>query len=236
MEAGVNLDCGVLCRKKIKTASKFADSADRKCHRLKHHDGKCVELPFLQHLELKNKPVAKKIKRDAMMTTGAAWKSEEAGPNRILRWVMLESNEKLKKYGIDMKKLRPQVVGKLREKAADYDSCIQVAMWLTFIAYQMDGAPVPTEDIREYLESLFGEMRPGSTTCTVCLLPLSFKLFAEARRGKAPVESCHKDPRKHLPGNVGFAHRECNIAQGPKTLSEFYRWIEEILRRVKAGR
>ena len=29
-------------------------------------------------------------------------------------------------------------------------------------------------------------------------------------------------------------HRECNIAQGTKTLDEFYQWIEEILARVEA--
>jgi len=35
------------------------------------------------------------------------------------------------------------------------------------------------------------------------------------------------------PENVGFGHRECNIAQGAKTLDEFYQWIEAILARVE---
>ena len=34
--------------------------------------------------------------------------------------------------------------------------------------------------------------------------------------------------------NVGFAHRDCNIAQGDKSLAEFYDWIKGILSR--AGR
>ena len=54
-----------------------------------------------------------------------------------------------------------------------------------------------------------------------------------AARGKAAIETCHKDPRMHNPENIGVGHRECNIAQGAKTLEEFYQWIEEILKRVK---
>jgi len=42
-----------------------------------------------------------------------------------------------------------------------------------------------------------------------------------------------RDAREHNAENVGFAHRECNIAQGAKTLPEFYRWIAEILERVQ---
>lgn len=56
------------------------------------------------------------------MTTGAAWKSKDAGPNRILRWVMTKSDETLRYYGINMDDLKPGIVAKLREKAADYNS------------------------------------------------------------------------------------------------------------------
>jgi hypothetical protein len=168
------------------------------------------------------------------MTTGAAWKSEEAGPNRIVRWVMLRSDEELKKFGINMAKLKPAVVAKLREKAALYDDCIAVAKKLTWLAYQMPDAPSPGSELRAYLEAHFGAMKPGSTTCLVCLTPLSFKLFAEAVRGKAAIETGHANPREHNSGNVGFAHRECNIAQGSKTLSEFYKWIDQILLRATA--
>jgi hypothetical protein len=51
--------------------------------------------------------------------------------------------------------------------------------------------------------------------------------------GAAVIETCHKNPRVHNADNVGFAHRECNIAQGAKTLDEFYAWIEGILDRAR---
>ena len=38
----------------------------------------------------------------------------------------------------------------------------------------------------------------------------------------------------HNSDNVGFGHRECNIAQGNKSLDEFYSWIEGINTRVKS--
>lgn len=108
------------CHKVIPTRSQYADVAEHKCHCPKGHSGKCEEFPFLNHLKSINKQVAEKIKRDATMTTGAAWKSADAGPNRILRWVMLLDDEELLKYGINMAELKPGVIAKLREKAADY--------------------------------------------------------------------------------------------------------------------
>jgi hypothetical protein len=170
------------------------------------------------------------------MTTGAAWKSEDAGPNRILRWVMQLSDADLIKYGINMSRLKPQVVAKLREKAADYDSCIRVALGLTKLAYEMPDAPEAPHEIKAYLEPHFGEIRRGVTACSICLLPLSFNLFKEAKRGKAAVETCHHNPRLHSPENVGFAHRECNIAQGPKSREEFYDWICGIVERARPDR
>jgi hypothetical protein len=169
------------------------------------------------------------------MTTGAAWKSEDAGPNRILRWMMLLSDDALLQYDIRMQNLKPQVVAKLREKAADYDSCMRVARRLTWLVYQMPNAPMLSEDTRDYLESFYGSMNIHSTCCLVCRLPLSFDLFANARRGKADIETAHSNPRLHDDTNVGFAHRECNIAQGAKSLAEFYAWIESILERVKGS-
>lgn len=222
-----------LCRKQIPSRSKFNSIESHKCHLPKGHPGSCQEFPFLAHLKKEFPRVAQKIIRDSIMTTGAAWKSEEAGPNRILRWVMLLSDAKLLDFGIDMSKLKPQVVSKLREKAADYDSCVKVAMWLTFICYQMNGAPVPPAPIAKYLEYFFGAFVPESTVCTICRLPLEFDAFSLAQRGKAEIETCHKDPRFHDPANVGFAHRECNIAQGNKTLDDFYAWIEGIIQRVR---
>ena len=167
------------------------------------------------------------------MTTGASWKSDDAGPNRILRWVMLISDEDLMAFGIDMKQLKPQVIAKHREKAADYDTCIEVAKKLTWMAYQMPNAPKPSEDTRIYLEEHFGAIQPDTGTCLVCKAPLSFELFESAVRGKAAIETSHSNPRLHNAANVGFAHRECNIAQGGMTLEHFYNWIGGIIDRVR---
>ena len=158
------------------------------------HEGKCDELWFLKHLVKESPKIANKIRRDAFMTTGAAWKSAVSGPNRILRPVMLLSDEELLKHGINMSDMKPQVVKKLREKAADYNSCIQVAMKLTWLAYQIPGAPAPPENISEFLQDHFGPFSPP-TCCPICLLPLSYELFAQAQRGKAVIETCHLDPR-----------------------------------------
>jgi len=221
-----------LCLEKISNRSIYDDIQPRLCQRLKGHSGKHQEFPYLVQLQEQYPSVANKIKRDATMTTGAAWKSEEAGPNRILRWVMLLSDEGLKAYDIDMAKLKPQVVAKLRDKAADYDSCMQVAKKLTWLAYQMKGAPVPTSDVASYLEAHFGKLEPESSTCIVCREQIPFDLFSLAKRGKAEIETGHLSPRMHDADNVGFAHRECNIAQGNKTLPEFYAWIRRILGKV----
>ena len=221
------------CGKPIASRSKYEDVATHTCHRIKGHTGACDEFPFLKHLKSVDKQVANKIKRDATMTTGAAWKSADAGPNRILRWVVQLPDEELLKYGIDMSQLKPGVIAKLREKAADYDSCMLVAAKLTWLVYQMENAPTPPSDIKDYLEDLFGQMVPSSTVCVICRLPLDYNLFSKAARGRAEIETCHKNPRMHNPDNVGFGHRECNIAQGAKSLDEFYEWINDILIRVE---
>lgn len=222
-----------LCKKELRTRGKFADLAEKKCQREHGHSEPCEEFHFLAELADAYPRVANKIKRDATKTTGAAWKSEDAGPNRIDRWVMLESDEVLANYGVNMGALKPSVVAKLREKAATYDDCLDVAAKLTWLAYQMPGAPKCSNEIQNYLERRFGRMSPGTTTCIVCKEPLSFRLFENAQRGKAEIETAHSSPREHNDENVGFAHRECNIAQGNKTLDEFYRWISGIVERTR---
>jgi hypothetical protein len=219
------------CNKGISSRSKYDKLVQKKCHLPKDHKGSCKEFPFLDHLQKTHKRIADKIKRDSTMTTGAAWKSEDAGPNRILRWVMLMPDKTLLKFGLNMKNLKPQVIAKLREKAADYDSCIQVAIKLTWLVYQMPGGPKPPPEIEEYLNAHFGKLT-DATSCSICLIPLEYKLFHEAQRGKAIIETCHLDPRSHSPSNVGFAHRECNIAQGNKNIEDFYSWIYGILKRA----
>ena len=181
------------------------------------------------------KRVASKIRRDAIMTTGASWKSDDAGPNRIVRWAMQLSDAELAARGISMHKLKPIIVAKLREKAASYEDCMACAQKLTHLAYGMRNAPACPRETQEYLESVAGPLLVGSTCCLVCREPLDFEMFERARRGKAVLETSHKDPRLHTPENVGFAHRDCNIAQGSRNLSAFYEWIRGILRRVDAS-
>ncbi len=222
-----------LCLQPLSSRSKYDGIQPRLCQRQEGHTGAHDEFPFLRELKAAYPAVAEKIKRDATMTTGAAWKSEEAGPNRILRWVMLLPDDELRDFDIRMDHLKPQVVAKLREKAAPYEICIEVAKKLAWLAYQMPGAPVPSSQITAYLEEHFGSMTPASTTCLVCRLPLSFDLFSKATRGKAEIETGHSNPRLHNAENIGFAHRECNIAQGSKTLQEFYTWIGSILYQVQ---
>lgn len=222
-----------LCYERLSSRSRFSDAQPRLCQCEKGHIGMHDEFPYLRELEASYAAVSAKIKRDSIMTTGAAWKSEDAGPNRILRWMMLLPDDVLLQYNIRMQNLKPQVVAKLREKAADYDACMRVARRLTWLVYQMPNAPTLSEYTRGYLEGFYGSMNVDSTCCLVCRLPLPFDLFANARRGKADIETAHSNPRLHDDTNVGFAHRECNIAQGAKSLAEFYTWIEAILERVK---
>lgn len=222
-----------LCGKPLPIRSKYSAISEKKCQLEKGHAGPCQEFPFLDDLKENHPRVANKIIRDSTKTTGAAWKSEDAGPNRIDRWVMLQPDDVLKEYGLNMGALKPGVIAKLREKAASYDDCMDVAAKLTWMAYQMPNAPDCPQEIKSYLEKRFGEMLPSSTPCIVCKSPLDFSLFENAKRGKAEIETAHSCPREHQCDNVGFAHRECNIAQGNKNLDEFYEWIEGILKRVK---
>ena len=221
-----------LCKRDLPVRGKYKDLAEKKCYRIAGHNGACSEFHYIEDLKKNHPRVANKIIRDATKTTGAAWKSSDSGPNRIDRWVMLQSDEVLANYGLDMKALKPSVVAKLREKAATYEDCMEVAGKLTWLAYQMPNAPACPQSKREYLEARFGEMAAGSTTCIVCKEPLNFALFEKAQRGKAEIETAHRNPRQHNEENVGFAHRECNIAQGNRTLEEFYQWAEGILNRA----
>jgi DraIII len=222
------------CGATVASSSRFGAAAARRCFEPAGHGGRHREYPYLAHLALVAPKVKAKIVRDATMTTGASWKSKDAGPNRILRWAMLLTDEELLELGLDMSALREVVVAKLRQKAACYEDCMEVARKLAWLAYGMSNAPTAPDEIRLYLEALFGAIVAGSTTCLVCRGPIDFKSFAEARRGRATIESAHSNPRSHTAANVGFAHRSCNIAQGEKTLDDFYDWIEEILER--AGR
>lgn len=224
-----------LCKKNIANRSKiYKDVSKKYCHKIKNHSGKCGEYPYLDDLNKNYKKVKNKIVRDSTMTTGAAWKSDDAGPNRIPRWVMQLSDRKLKELGLDMKSLKPSVVTKLRDKSASYEECMDVAAKLTSLVYQMEDAPKCPQDIQKYLESKFGKFSDGSTACIVCKEVINFGLFSNAKVGKADIETAHSNPRTHNHENVGLAHRECNIAQGNKSLEEFYAWIKDILKKVES--
>ena len=204
-----------------------------RCFRISGHSERCAEFPYLKHLKSAAPRVSAKIIRDATKTTGASWKSKDAGPNRISRWTMLLSDRELHDLGIDMQALKPWVVAKLRGKAATYDDCMSVALYLTWLVYGMENAPEPNTGTRSYLEEFLGQIQNGVTTCLVCRAPLDFALFEQARRGRAEIETAHAMPRSHTAGNVGFAHRSCNIAQGDKGLDDFYDWIQGILERAR---
>lgn len=222
------------CGKPIPTRanSKYDPEDLHKCFRERGHDGRCEEFHYLDHLKDAAPKVRQKIIRDATKTTGASWKSTDAGPNRISRWTMLLSDADLKELGIKMAELKPWVQAKLREKAASYKDCMESAQKLAYLAYGMESAPKPPDAIRTYLENLFGQIKEGRTQCIICREPLKFDLFAAARRGKAEIETSHANPRIHAADNVGFAHRNCNIAQGDKTIDDFYDWIHGILERA----
>lgn len=223
-----------LCSKPIAGRSRYEGLIKRKCYRELNHSGACNEYPYLSHLKSVAPRVEAKIKRDATKTTGAAWKSDVAGPNRIDRWVMLLDNEALLDFGIDVAAMKDTVQSKLREKSATYEDCMDVAGSLTWSVYQMLNAPTAPEKIAQYLETRFGPMKPNSTSCIVCRDFLSFSDFEAAQRGRALIETAHANPRLHNADNVGFAHRECNIAQGSVSLDEFYDWIRGIISRVDA--
>lgn len=221
-----------LCGKPVVGRSRYESLINRQCYDCRGHDGPCQEYPYLTHLKKVAPRVEAKIKRDATKTTGAAWKSDVAGPNRIDRWVMLLSNEELRGFGIDLSTMKETVQLKLREKAATYEECMEVAAKLTWSVYGMNGAPESPNKIRLYLENRIGPLNQGLTSCIVCRDILSFESFHAAQRGRALIETAHANPRLHNPENVGFAHRECNIAQGSLGLDEFYEWIRSIIRRI----
>lgn len=215
-----------LCHKTIFGRSQFDSVIQRRCYRVSAHSGSCDEYPYLDHLAEVAPHLARKIRRDATMTTGAAWKSADAGPNRTPRWVALAKAEAA---------TSPLIKAKLREKAASYEDCMEVAAKLTWSAYQMKNAPTPPAHLQEYLEGRFGSFDHDNTRCIVCRDYLDFNDFAAARRGRALIETAHANPRMHNAENVGFAHRECNIAQGGLSLTQFYAWIRAIIQRVDDG-
>jgi hypothetical protein len=155
-----------LCQKPIAGRSKFEQYKKGCCSKAAGHIGPCEEFPYLSHMNQAAPRVAAKIVRDSTKTTGAAWKSAVAGPNRMDRWGMLPSlSDKVLKenFNIDLVAMGPSVQSKLREKAATYEDCMAVAAKLTWAAYQMKNAPEASSEIARYLSERFGKLERGST-------------------------------------------------------------------------
>ena len=170
------------CGQAMRGRSRYEALINRRCQREAGHDGPHEEFPYLTHLDAAAPRVAAKIRRDSTKTTGAAWSSDVAGPNRIDRWVMLLSDQDLKEnFGIDVAAMQPTVQAKLRQKAATYDDCMDVAAKLTWSAYQMKNAPPAPKETADYLSARFGAMVPGSTRCIVCRDLLDFELLPVLR-------------------------------------------------------
>lgn len=216
----------MFCGKPISSKSKFAKFTNHKCWNLKDHLGKCNEWHFLKNLKTQHSKIAEKIKRDSIHTTGASWSGKNAGPNRILRWVVQLSDEQLDELGFRFTSLSPSLQKKLRDKSADYDTCMCVARKLTHIFYGTQGVYCPP-DIQNSLELEFGSILPNQ--CVICGKAIQLDEFHDAIRGRAAIETSHLNPRFHSAENVGFAHRKCNIAQGEMTKCEFLNWISLIL-------
>jgi hypothetical protein len=171
-------------------------------------------MPFLEHLKQAYPKIADKIQRDALNTRGAPWPENKAQRrNRQPRWTLKKGDQ-----------LYPQ-------HYAEYDTCLEVARQLTLQVYEMDDAPDCPPQIVTYLGR---QPTQGAYVCPICRLPIHVADFALARQSKAQIETAHVDPSSealHTPENVCFAHRECNIAQGERTVNGFLEWMQGILER-----
>ena len=96
----------------------------------------------------------------------------------------------------------------------------------------MMGAPVCPPEIERLLDK---KPTQNNAKCPICNRPLNINDFGKAKWGKALIEMCHVLPLSehkvmHNYENMSWAHRECNIAQGEKSIPEFLVWISDILK------
>lgn len=178
-------------------------------------------MPFLISLKAVAAKVAEKIERDSLNTRGAPWPKNLAGVqrrrNRQPHWTLKDGDQ-----------LYPQ-------HYADYETCLMIAKRLTLYVYCTEGAPDCPDNIIKYLET---KPAINSYKCPICFLPILFSDFNKAKQSRAEIETGHLNPNAeyiHTPNNVCFVHRQCNIAQGERSISEFLEWIEGILKRHKEG-
>lgn len=120
---------------------------------------------------------------------------------------------------------------KITDKGASRDECLRVAIQLTREAYAMENAPEMPQELVDYF-ALISFRRTHEGRCLICHAPIDYNQFAEARVGTSTIQTVHSDPRVHTPGNASFGHKQCNVAQGDRTLEEYYDWMEEVLRSV----
>lgn len=172
-------------------------------------------MPFLRELKETHPKVADKIQRDSLNTRGASWGVKKDGEqnrrNRQPRWTLVPGDQFYPTHW------------------AEYSTCLDVARHLTSHVYAMKGAPTPSETTKALL-------KPGEHDglCPICLVRLDFDDFSKAKQSKAEIETAHIDPQAvhiHTDDNVAFAHRQCNIAQGDRSIEEFLAWIGSILER-----
>lgn len=209
----------VVCGRVFGRTKGVRNPIKRKCVLPKGHKGRHSDLPpldFLKSIKYTRK-AADKARRDAENTKGVAWptvaddadKSSDSRKNREARW--------------DIEPTHPYF--------ATYETCLEVARRLTLYIFEMKDAPDCPPEMIKYLERV---PKRGSYVCPICGEPVTIEQINMAEVSKAVIETAHRVPftrgGKHEPDNVFLGHRECNIAQGNQTISEFCEWIASILR------
>lgn len=209
------------CNKTIRPDSQ----ARFKCKKEKRHSDKCESTPFLNHLKTfsngKFRKVAEKIEQDAYHTRGNKTRPFK---NRSFRWDTPVENPEQHK--------NEKNLGIPKKEYAAQEECFKVAQKLTRLIYEMAGAPKCPPEITKLLDK-----KPicNSAKCPICNGSLDINDFRKAKWGKALIEMCHVQPLSehkvmHNYKNMSWAHRECNIAQGEKSIPTFLKWISGILK------
>ena len=190
----------------------------RRCKRPAEHNGRCTDMPFLDHFKKGlNAKVAKKIERDSFNTRGASWgrdaQGKQARRNRQPRWSLGPGDRFYPAHH------------------QSYEVCLTIAAELTVQAYEMVGAPqCPAEIVRFLPRAPIKD----AGLCPICRLPMMFSDFSEASQSLAEIDTDHLNPtleRRHIPGNVAFVHHDCNTTKGDRSIEDFITWVEGVLGR-----
>lgn len=181
------------------------------------HQGRHTDMPFLLHLKNKHQKIAEKIERDSFNTRGAAWGTDKDGEqyrrNRQPRWTLKPGDQ-----------LYPQ-------HYQEYEICLEIAREMTLQIYEMPDAPDCPPEIARFLPR---EPVRGNYLCPICLEPIYVADFEEAKQSQAVIDTDHLNATLefcHVPGNVFFAHHDCNVRKGERSLKGFLDWVTELLER-----